>query len=144
MSKPRTARRRDRGVPRKVTIARKYLTRDALRVNAHDAAGMADELEQRPRTRGECRFGERPCPWVSCRHHLAIDVNPYTGSITVNFPAIGPLDLRETCSLDVADRGGLTLEEVGELLNLTRERIRQVEVRGLIKLRANAPEGLTP
>jgi DNA-directed RNA polymerase sigma subunit (sigma70/sigma32) len=42
--------------------------------------------------------------------------------------------MRETCSLDVADRGGITLEEVGEILNLTRERIRQVEVRGLRKL----------
>jgi DNA-directed RNA polymerase sigma subunit (sigma70/sigma32) len=44
--------------------------------------------------------------------------------------------MSETCSLDVADRGGITLEEVGELLNLTRERIRQVEAAGLEKLRA--------
>jgi len=40
-----------------------------------------------------------------------------------------------TCALDVADRGGITLEEVGEILNLTRERIRQVEVGGLLQLR---------
>ena len=45
----------------------------------------------------------------------------------------------ETCSLDVADRGGITLEEVGEILNLTRERIRQVEVRGLSKLKMVGP-----
>ena len=38
-------------------------------------------------------------------------------------------------SLDVADRGGITLEEVGAILNLTRERIRQVEVRGLHKIK---------
>jgi DNA-directed RNA polymerase sigma subunit (sigma70/sigma32) len=37
--------------------------------------------------------------------------------------------------LDVADRGGVTLEEIGEILNLTRERIRQVESRGLEQLR---------
>jgi DNA-directed RNA polymerase sigma subunit (sigma70/sigma32) len=43
--------------------------------------------------------------------------------------------MKETCALDVADRGGITLEEVGEILNLTRERIRQVEVRGLTKMR---------
>ena len=43
-------------------------------------------------------------------------------------------ELRETCALDVAERGGLTLEEVGEILNLTRERIRQVEAAGLKKL----------
>ena len=41
----------------------------------------------------------------------------------------------ETCALDIADRGGITLEEVGEIMNLTRERIRQVEVRGLLKLK---------
>ena len=43
--------------------------------------------------------------------------------------------MKETCALDIADRGGVTLEEVGEILNLTRERIRQVEVIGLEKLR---------
>ena len=49
-------------------------------------------------------------------------------------------ELEDTCALDVADRGGITLEEVGEILNLTRERIRQVEVRGLEKLRESAGE----
>ena len=48
--------------------------------------------------------------------------------------------MEETCALDVADRGGITLEEVGEILNLTRERIRQVEVKGLQKLRATSQE----
>ena len=44
--------------------------------------------------------------------------------------------MTETCALDVADRGGITLEDVGMLLNLTRERIRQVEHSGLDKLRS--------
>ena len=44
--------------------------------------------------------------------------------------------MNETCALDVADRGGTTLEEVGAIMNLTRERIRQVEVKGLAKLQA--------
>jgi hypothetical protein len=44
--------------------------------------------------------------------------------------------MSETCALDVADRGGTTLEEVGAIMNLTRERIRQVEVKGLAKLAA--------
>ena len=44
--------------------------------------------------------------------------------------------MTETCALDVADRGGITLEEVGTLLNLTRERIRQVERSGIDQLRA--------
>ncbi len=44
--------------------------------------------------------------------------------------------MTETCALDVSDRGGTTLEEVGAIMNLTRERIRQVEVKGLAKLEA--------
>ena len=48
----------------------------------------------------------------------------------MNFPDLDVWELEDTCALDVADRGGITLEEVGEILNLTRERIRQVEVRG--------------
>ena len=46
---------------------------------------------------------------------------------------------KHTCALDVAERGGITLEEVGEIMNLTRERIRQVEVRGLLKLKMGSP-----
>ena len=84
--------------------------------------------------------GPRPCPWASCKHHLFLDVNPETGSIKLNFPDLDVWEMKDTCSLDVADRGGITLEEVGEILNLTRERIRQVEVRGLLKLKMIGPE----
>ena len=77
----------------------------------------------------------RPCPYVSCKHHLYLDVNPETGSIKLNFPDLESGRWSETCALDVAERGGITLEEVGEIMNLTRERIRQVEVRGLLKLK---------
>jgi hypothetical protein len=92
--------------------------------------------EQRPRTRGECRDGLRPCPWVACKHHLYLDINPETGSIKLNFPDVEPEDLAESCAIDVAERGGITLEEVGLVMNLTRERVRQVETRGLVKLLA--------
>ena len=94
---------------------------------------------ERPSTRGDCQHGphaERPCPFVSCKHHLYLDVNERTGSIKVNFPDLEVWDLPETCALDIADRGGITLEEVGEIMNLTRERIRQLETRGLAKLKA--------
>lgn len=88
-----------------------------------------------PLTRAECEDGERPCPFVSCKHHLYLDVNPETGSIKLNFPHLEPWEMAESCSLDVAERGGITLEEVGAIVNLTRERVRQVEVRATTKLR---------
>lgn len=92
-----------------------------------------------PPTRGHCAEGSRPCPRVSCRHNLFLDVEA-RGGIKVTFPDLEPEELTESCALDVADQGGITLEEVGALLNLTRERVRQLEVRALAKVYAAAPE----
>lgn len=78
-----------------------------------------------PLTRGECIDGPRPCPFVSCRHHLFLDV--VHGSIKLNFPDLEPHELELSCSLDLAELGELTLEQVGAALNVTRERIRQLE-----------------
>jgi len=88
----------------------------------------------KPRTRAECLEGPRPCPYVSCQHHLFLDVSARTGAIKLNFPDLEVWEMNETCALDVADRGGTTLEDVGAIMNLTRERIRQVEVKALAKL----------
>jgi hypothetical protein len=90
----------------------------------------------RPETRAECADVPRPCPYVSCKHHLYLDVSPRTGAIKLNFPDLEVWQMGESCALDVADRGGTTLEDVGAIMNLTRERIRQVEVRALAKLEA--------
>jgi len=129
-------RRRRRTRPRSKTIAMKRLTREELRLGAL----MYPPVDiPRPTTRDECRGEARPCPWVACKHHLYLDINPETGSIKINFPDLEPWELSHTCALDVAERGGITLEEVGEIMNLTRERIRQVEVRGLLKLKMGSP-----
>jgi hypothetical protein len=130
-----------RRVPRAVTIAAKRLNKKEQAARAELAGDRFVELleAERPRVRGQCGEEQRPCPFVSCKHHLYLDVNPETGSIKLNFPDLEVWELAETCSLDVADRGGITLEEVGEILNLTRERIRQVEVRGLLKLKMVGP-----
>jgi hypothetical protein len=90
----------------------------------------------RPESRGDCAEMDRPCPFVGCKYHLYIDVHPVRGSIKVNFPDVEVWEMTETCALDIADRGGITLEEVGEIMNLTRERVRQVETAGLGKLAA--------
>lgn len=94
-----------------------------------------DDIE-RPRVRGDCLGGERPCPFVSCRYHLALDIQE-SGGVKVNFPDIEVWEMKETCALDVADRAegeGLTLREVGDHTNLTRERTRQIQASGLRKL----------
>jgi len=135
-------RQRRRTRPRSMTIAMKRLTREEMRQGALLAQYMDYD---RPKSRCQCAAGVRPCPFVSCKHHLYLDVNPETGSIKLNFPHLEVWEMEETCALDVAERGGITLEEVGEILNLTRERIRQVEVRGLLKLKMTAAgDGITP
>jgi hypothetical protein len=133
-----------RGRRRSKTMSRKEIARDLRRQRAlgevdPELQAIISEVEAtRPRNRAECAHGSRPCMFVSCKHHLYLDVNPATGSIKLNFPDREIWELEETCALDVADRGGITLEEVGSIMNLTRERIRQVETRGLLKLRAIA------
>lgn len=116
-------------------ITREMLQRGQLEV---ELAGPPVN-EPRPLTRGECSGMERPCPYVACRHHTFLDVDPFTGSIKFNYPAgIEPEHLSESCALDVADRGGVTLETVAAILNLTRERVRQIEEKGLFAARAGA------
>ena len=120
------------GRVRSKTIAPTRLTRDEKRLS--ELLVYPNDVD-RPETREACKQMQRPCPFVSCSHHLYLDVNPETGAIKLNFPHLEVWEMAETCSLDVADRGGITLEEVGAILNLTRERIRQVEVRGLVKIK---------
>jgi hypothetical protein len=93
-----------------------------------------EEEYWRPTSRAECVDMERPCPFVSCKYHLYIDVHPVRGSIKINFPDVEVWEMTDTCALDIADRGGITLEEVGVIMNLTRERVRQLETQGLSKL----------
>lgn len=91
---------------------------------------------KRPVTRADCERGPRPCPYVSCAHHLYLDVHAATGSLKLNHPGREPDELAETCALDVE---GATLETVGALMNLTRERVRQIEDTALKKLRLALP-----
>jgi Sigma-70, region 4 len=90
----------------------------------------------RPSWRGQCEGSKgKVCPYVSCKHHLYLDVDPHTGSIKLNFPDLEVWDLEYCCVLDVAEQGGWTLEEAGAAMNLTRERARQLELEGLKRLR---------
>jgi len=71
-------------------------------------------------------------------------VNVTTGSIKFNFPDRELWELEHSCALDLADQGELTFEEVGNCMNLTRERIRQMTVECLGQLHAKlAPEETT-
>lgn len=143
-SKRRRKSPRQLGVPRKRTIPTKQLTK-AFMKDAATKLALEERYQpiasiERPKTRGDCVNGPRPCPWVGCRHHLYLEVNPVTGSITLNRPDIEPWEMEHSCSLDIADEGDHTLEQVGFSTNITRERVRQLEVPALVKLKAGLKE----
>ncbi len=83
---------------------------------------------ERPTDRTMCPVN-RPCPFVSCRYNLYLDIRS-SGNITFNFEGL-PIDMmKNSCALDVADENpsGLPLGKIGEIMNLTRERVRQIEL----------------
>jgi hypothetical protein len=69
--------------------------------------------------------GAKRCVQVSCRYHLS---HPDPGG--------RPLSPTRDCALAVANEGPRTLEEIAQLLGMTRERVRQIEEAAIAKLRS--------
>ena len=109
---------------------------------ASELAASGIDPSDRPRTRADCQPGgmnaERPCPWIGCRHSNYLEIG-LGGGISFNHPDLEPWEMTHSCSLDVAEEGGMTLEELGKRLNLTRERARQIEARAIGHLRDALP-----
>lgn len=130
----RAAARR-RGIPPKKTLAVRRITKLELAAGRAELKALgADEPYERPKTRGDCSRVPRPCPYIACKYSLYLDVSE-TGSVILNFPHLEPgqMPADQSCSLDLADRGAMTLEDIAVVTNLTRERIRQVELKALIR-----------
>ena len=92
----------------------------------------AELLERfpRPRNARECRpgapgrwWGKAACPYISCRQHLGLTVTEAGGVKLLT----GLDDGRGSCALDLAGEGARTLEEVGEVLGVSRQRMEQTE-----------------
>jgi hypothetical protein len=98
------------------------------------ARRKGDAPYDRPKTRADCARVPRPCPYVACKYSLYLDVSE-TGSIILNFPHLEPGEMppHQSCALDLAERGAMTLEDIAVVTNLTRERIRQVELKALVR-----------
>jgi hypothetical protein len=126
-----------------VRTRRRWKLRSAQIALTDEEQALVGAIEP-PKTRAEC-IGDgwnamRPCPFVSSRYHLFLDVEK-NGKITLNFP-MGELgQLKDSCALDLAERDGMTLEECGELMNVTRERVRQIEAEALFHMRQKLEGG---
>jgi hypothetical protein len=115
-----------------VTYSSKRTSKAQLAIIVADTDYPGDV--DRPVTRGDCKDGERPCPFVSCKWHLYIDVDQVRGALKVNFPELDVWELSNSCALDTAEQGGAILQDVGAMMNLTRERVRQLETAALKKI----------
>jgi len=93
-----------------------------------------DMWYEKPRSRSECG-ADRPCLYVSCRYHLYLDTKGL--QVRLNFPHFEPATMPWSCVLDEVQAfpDGMTLEQIGERMNITRERVRQLEFVILKELR---------
>ena len=126
---------RRQGIPSKKTLAVRRITQLELAAGRAELQALgADEPYDRPKTRADCAKVARPCPYVACKYSLYLDVSE-TGSIILNFPHLEPGQMppEQSCALDLAEKGAMTLEDIAVVTNLTRERIRQVELKALVR-----------
>ena len=70
-------------------------------------------------------------------------MNTASGSLLIRDWTTPPweVDPKKSCALDVAEGDPVTLDEAGELLGVTRERIRQLESTGLAKVKRDVEYG---
>lgn len=104
------------------------ITPEELRIGAL----LWPERVQRPKIRGDCANVARPCPYVGCRHHLYLDVRK--DRIAFNVYGREVWDLEHSCSLDYAELGGMSLQEVADAMSISRERARQILDHAIAKL----------
>jgi hypothetical protein len=91
-------------------------------------------LLPKPTSRSQCEGGVRPCPWVSCRYNLYLDVRA-DGILRLNFPDREPEEMITSCALDLAEDGPRTLDQVATLMGISRERARQIEENAMQQIR---------
>jgi hypothetical protein len=111
-----------------LTVTQADLERERMtpaEVEAHE--------RERPKTRGDCEHGLRPCPWVGCRHHLFLEVKA-NGRLQLTFPDLEPDEIPATCSLDIADCGELSRVAIGTVLGMTHQAVELLEQRTLPRL----------
>lgn len=135
---------------------KRHCRKSTITLSRHSRAQRALVLlnpaeHDRPKTRGDCEDGPRPCPYYGCRYNLSVDVAPAFDQDSqpignVQLHHTGPEDDPESfdmpagnCALDYADTpGGMTLEEIGAVMGITRERVRQIEHSAVRKVQAAA------
>lgn len=89
---------------------------------------------QRPRTRAECADQPRPCPWVSCEHHLYGSIDK-RGHYVIAQPWLEPHELEHSCAIDVAENEEINQEEAALICGMHRSDLARLEARVARKLK---------
>lgn len=79
-----------------------------------------DETPTRPKKRGDCKDGPRPCPWASCRYHLQVDVVAHSSGSKRVILRSDPdtwTESTQTCALDMADQGANEWTAISAIYN---------------------------
>lgn len=97
---------------------------------------VAPRLARKPDTRAGCADVPRPCPFLSCRHHLALEVSPH-GNLSAPIEVWSEGLLRgPSCALDVAEDGEHSRDEIALLLRVSKETVRTEELIAMLHVRA--------
>jgi hypothetical protein len=91
-----------------------------------------------PKRRRDCPPPAELCPFIECRYHLWTD-RVHRGRVMILAASSAYGDPAHFCALHEADRGPKTLEQVGVVYGVSRERIRQLEAESMAVLRAVNP-----
>lgn len=91
----------------------------------------AVHLRVLPESRSECAGGARPCPYVTCRYHLLLDIGEGGRLLKARDFDEGDADgiaealreMPETCALDVADRGSTISRVIGDAMGVRRDTV---------------------
>ncbi len=98
-------------------------------------------MHDMPRRRSDCLKRRKPCPWVRCKHHFMWLMWDKLRDKSDHEIADCITKMKSSCVLDMVDKyREMTLEQVGQVLNLTRERIRQIEEKAITRVRKPTKE----
>jgi hypothetical protein len=124
---------KDREKPRSLGL-------DEMSVN-EAANALESELRHLPVVneipdRADCRGGPRPCPLVSCPSNNYLS-RTSSGAAKLTWPNLEPWEVppKLSCAEDMIERGPVLVKTIAKALNMTDERVRQVYVDGIEKLR---------
>lgn len=99
-------------------------------------------LSRQPRNRVECPPADVPCPFVACRYHVWTSTTLRQGVVVDVQVGRGWGDVKHTCALVLAEQGPRTMDQVGKILGVSRERVRQLEAGAIQFLRRERPGAL--